>query len=114
VVLRLYFIPAEFKWDDVKVDKHRENYLGHSVKAPVGRWQKGKISPCLFIYLLSYFLHAESSGCDIELLISCCYSVIWSNIVLCCCIYCSALLSGNVECFSLLPAHWLCMCYLGN
>ncbi|KAM0823100.1 hypothetical protein ACQ4PT_071090 [Festuca glaucescens] len=33
---------AEFKWDDVKVDKHRENYLGHSVKAPVGRWQKGK------------------------------------------------------------------------
>ncbi|RLN03461.1 uncharacterized protein C2845_PM13G25820 [Panicum miliaceum] len=33
---------SEFKWDDVKVDKHRENYLGHSVKAPVGRWQKGK------------------------------------------------------------------------
>ncbi|KAL6859170.1 hypothetical protein ACP4OV_018172 [Aristida adscensionis] len=32
----------QFKWDDVKVDKHRENYLGHSVKAPVGRWQKGK------------------------------------------------------------------------
>ncbi|KAJ6796516.1 multiple myeloma tumor-associated protein 2-like protein [Iris pallida] len=33
---------GEFKWDDVKVDKHRENYLGHSIKAPVGRWQKGK------------------------------------------------------------------------
>ncbi|XP_010553476.1 PREDICTED: multiple myeloma tumor-associated protein 2 homolog [Tarenaya hassleriana] len=32
----------QFSWDDVKVDKHRENYLGHSVKAPVGRWQKGK------------------------------------------------------------------------
>ena len=32
---------AEFNWDDVKADKHRENYLGHSVKAPVGRWQKG-------------------------------------------------------------------------
>lgn len=32
----------QFKWDDVKVDKHRENYLGHSLKAPVGRWQKGK------------------------------------------------------------------------
>ncbi|XP_042473404.1 multiple myeloma tumor-associated protein 2 homolog [Zingiber officinale] len=32
----------QFNWDDVKVDKHRENYLGHSVKAPVGRWQKGK------------------------------------------------------------------------
>ncbi|CAI9091377.1 OLC1v1026398C1 [Oldenlandia corymbosa var. corymbosa] len=32
----------QFNWEDVKVDKHRENYLGHSVKAPVGRWQKGK------------------------------------------------------------------------
>ncbi|KAL5568621.1 hypothetical protein UlMin_025196 [Ulmus minor] len=32
----------QFSWDDVKADKHRENYLGHSVKAPVGRWQKGK------------------------------------------------------------------------
>jgi hypothetical protein len=42
---------AEFNWDDVKADKHRENYLGHSVKAPVGRWQKGvekKLGPsCL-------------------------------------------------------------------
>ncbi|KAF2002523.1 hypothetical protein P154DRAFT_574098 [Amniculicola lignicola CBS 123094] len=33
---------AEFKWDDVKADSQRENYLGHSVMAPVGRWQKGK------------------------------------------------------------------------
>ncbi|MCO5570099.1 hypothetical protein L7F22_023815 [Adiantum nelumboides] len=33
---------AEFNWDEVKSDKHRENYIGHSVKAPVGRWQKGK------------------------------------------------------------------------
>lgn len=32
----------QFDWDDVKVDKYRENYLGHSLKAPVGRWQKGK------------------------------------------------------------------------
>ncbi|CAI5504036.1 unnamed protein product [Closterium sp. Naga37s-1] len=32
----------EFKWDDVKSDKFRENFLGHSVMAPVGRWQKGK------------------------------------------------------------------------
>ncbi|XP_019962770.1 multiple myeloma tumor-associated protein 2 isoform X1 [Paralichthys olivaceus] len=31
-----------FNWDDVKVDKHRENYLGNSLMAPVGRWQKGK------------------------------------------------------------------------
>ncbi|KGN46043.1 multiple myeloma tumor-associated protein 2 homolog [Cucumis sativus] len=32
----------QFSWEDVKVDKHRENFLGHSIKAPVGRWQKGK------------------------------------------------------------------------
>ncbi|KAH0711615.1 hypothetical protein KY290_007230 [Solanum tuberosum] len=32
----------QFSWDDVKVDKHRENYIGHSIKAAVGRWQKGK------------------------------------------------------------------------
>ncbi|GIY91734.1 multiple myeloma tumor-associated protein 2 homolog [Caerostris extrusa] len=32
----------QFTWESVKTDKHRENYLGHSVKAPVGRWQKGK------------------------------------------------------------------------
>ncbi|KAE9451254.1 hypothetical protein C3L33_16836, partial [Rhododendron williamsianum] len=32
----------QFSWDDVKADKHRENYIGHSLKAPVGRWQKGK------------------------------------------------------------------------
>ncbi|KAM6584206.1 hypothetical protein CsatB_011208 [Cannabis sativa] len=32
----------QFTWEDVKVDKHRENYIGHSLKAPVGRWQKGK------------------------------------------------------------------------
>nr|ACU17203.1 unknown [Glycine max] len=32
----------QFTWEDVKADKHRENYLGHSIKAPVGRWQKGK------------------------------------------------------------------------
>jgi hypothetical protein len=24
---------ADFKWDDVKQDTHRENYLGHSVMA---------------------------------------------------------------------------------
>ncbi|KAI7857770.1 kinase phosphorylation domain-containing protein, partial [Circinella umbellata] len=31
-----------FSWDDVKEDKHREYYLGHSLMAPVGRWQQGK------------------------------------------------------------------------
>ncbi|KJA13332.1 hypothetical protein HYPSUDRAFT_209635 [Hypholoma sublateritium FD-334 SS-4] len=33
---------AEFKWADVSADKDRENYLGHSVNAPTGRWQKNK------------------------------------------------------------------------
>ncbi|OQS02430.1 T-complex protein 1 subunit zeta [Thraustotheca clavata] len=32
----------QFKWEDVKNDKYRENYLGHSLNAPVGRWAKGK------------------------------------------------------------------------
>ncbi|KAJ9121152.1 hypothetical protein QFC24_004826 [Naganishia onofrii] len=33
---------AEFKWTDVKADKDRENYLGHSINAPQGRWQNHK------------------------------------------------------------------------
>lgn len=32
----------QFKWEDVKADAYRESYLGHSLNAPVGRWQKGK------------------------------------------------------------------------
>ena len=36
----------QFNWDDVKSDKDREYYLGHSVKASVGRWQKGKDLLC--------------------------------------------------------------------
>lgn len=32
----------QFKWEDVKGDAHRENYLGHSLLAPVGRWQRGE------------------------------------------------------------------------
>lgn len=32
-----------FSWSaSINTDKYRENYLGHSLKAPVGRWQKGK------------------------------------------------------------------------
>lgn len=31
-----------FSWEQVRQDKHRENYLGHAVMAPQGRWQKGK------------------------------------------------------------------------
>ncbi|CCA69157.1 hypothetical protein PIIN_03057 [Serendipita indica DSM 11827] len=33
---------GEFKWSDVSADKDREHYLGHSVNAPTGRWQKNK------------------------------------------------------------------------
>ncbi|KAI1504131.1 kinase phosphorylation protein-domain-containing protein [Biscogniauxia marginata] len=33
---------VNFNWDDVASSAHRENYLGHSLKAPVGRWQKGR------------------------------------------------------------------------
>ena len=32
----------QFNWEDVKADKHREFYLGASVKASVGRWQKDR------------------------------------------------------------------------
>ncbi|KAJ5471150.1 hypothetical protein N7530_008507 [Penicillium desertorum] len=32
----------EFKWSDVQTSVHRENYLGHSVMAPVGRWQQNR------------------------------------------------------------------------
>ena len=32
----------QFNWEDVKADKHRENFLGNSVKAAVGRWQQGR------------------------------------------------------------------------
>ncbi|EGD93361.1 hypothetical protein TESG_00907 [Trichophyton tonsurans CBS 112818] len=33
---------TEFKWSDVKDSSRRENYLGHSLMAPVGRWQQGR------------------------------------------------------------------------
>jgi len=33
---------AEFKWTDVSADKDREHYLGHSINAPTGRWQRNK------------------------------------------------------------------------
>lgn len=34
----------QFNWDSVKSDKDREFYLGHSVKATTGRWQKGVVT----------------------------------------------------------------------
>lgn len=33
---------VDFKWSDVATSSHRENYLGHSLMAPVGRWQKNR------------------------------------------------------------------------
>ncbi|SCZ93753.1 BZ3500_MvSof-1268-A1-R1_Chr6-3g08863 [Microbotryum saponariae] len=33
---------GDFKWSDVAADKDREHYLGHSILAPVGRWQNGR------------------------------------------------------------------------
>ncbi|KAK1244113.1 hypothetical protein MKX08_002251 [Trichoderma sp. CBMAI-0020] len=33
---------VNFSWDEVANSNHRENYLGHSLKAPVGRWAKGR------------------------------------------------------------------------
>lgn len=33
---------GDFKWSDVQASSHREHYLGHSLMAPVGRWQKGR------------------------------------------------------------------------
>ena len=34
----------QFNWESVKSDKDREFYLGHSVKATTGRWQKGVVT----------------------------------------------------------------------
>ncbi len=33
---------GDFKWSDVQTSGHREHYLGHSLMAPVGRWQKNR------------------------------------------------------------------------
>ena len=33
---------VNFSWSDVRSSQHRENYLGHSLMAPVGRWQKNR------------------------------------------------------------------------
>ena len=33
---------GDFKWSDVQTSTRRDHYLGHSLMAPVGRWQKGR------------------------------------------------------------------------
>ncbi|XP_002163449.2 multiple myeloma tumor-associated protein 2 homolog isoform X1 [Hydra vulgaris] len=32
----------QFKWEDVKNDKDKEYYIGHSLMVPTGQWTKGK------------------------------------------------------------------------
>lgn len=49
---------VSFSWSDVQSAPNRESYLGHSLKAPVGRWQKNKD--------LSWYARAEDAHLTAE------------------------------------------------
>lgn len=40
----------QFKWEDVKTDKDRENYLGHSLKAPLASQERYEFDWYILIF----------------------------------------------------------------